>query len=468
MTMKGARRAAAAQGAPGGGERGFALIGVLLMLFLLSGLVASLIISAQTESKIALNYEAEAKARAAAEAGLNHATSLVIDKLTTWQTDGYGTPGAAITALLKGPDGLTGTTATDADNGSLENLGADSTKRIPRPGTVRQLTPDESYEARVFDDDDPARGTTLTSADITRIGENSQIYVDNNKKIVVRAIGYGPNNAQVTLEAIVGFGIGDAAILVNGDIDIWGNVQVNGPAGSIHANGDMHIWGSPHVSGDATASGTYDAGGHPNIAGASGGGYPAMGVPDIHASDHLAEADWILTSSGTMTNQAGTLICNSAGGGCSGRGWTYSGGTWSVTSNTIQAGTYYAQGDIRVTGSPGPSTVSLISTGSIDISGSPNFQADDPGLLLLADGDLQINGNLTQYGAQAQILVREQVAIGGNPTLFGQIVVQNVTSVATLVHESSISSFWGSFSLTYTGGLNGGTGAPTLSGWRQQ
>ena len=52
-----------------------------------------------------------------------------------------------MTGLFQGPDGLTGTAATDADNGSLENLG------IPRPpgvlgGDRRLDTPPERPAGR--------------------------------------------------------------------------------------------------------------------------------------------------------------------------------------------------------------------------------------------------------------------------------------------------------------------------------
>jgi Tfp pilus assembly protein PilX len=443
-------------------ERGFALIGVLLLLFLLAGMAASLTVSGQTEIKISQIYEAQAKARASAEAGINHATSVVIDKLTTWQADGYASPNAAISALLKGPDGLTRTTARDADNGSLENLGADATQRIPRAPTRRTLTTDESYEARVFDEDDAARGVTLSAADVTRIDEDSQAYTDWNKGIVVRAIGYGPNNAQVTLEAVVGFGAGDPAILVNGELEIDGNAQVSGSSGSVHANGELEIEGSANISGNATASGEYEVSGHPTIGGITGGGYPTLDVPDIHASDRLAEADYILTSAGTMTNQSGTVLCS--GSGCASRGWSFGSSTWTVSGDSVKAGTYYVQGDVRITGSPGPVSLSIISEGSITISGNLRASADDPGLFLLADRDIKISGNLTQTGAQAQILVREQIDISGNPTLLGQIIVQDVTSVSNLVTESEFS---GSLSLTYDGGLGGASGAPAVVGWRQ-
>ncbi|MCX6537351.1 MAG: hypothetical protein NT151_00245 [Acidobacteria bacterium] len=450
-------------------ERGFALIGVLLLLILLTGMVATLTVSGQTEIKISQNYEAQAKARAAAEAGINHATSVVIDKLATWQADGYASESAAISALLKGPDGLTGTTALDADNGSIENLGADATQRIPRSPARRTLATDESYEARVFDEDDAARGVTLSAADVIRINEvteANQAYIDHNKRLIVRATGYGPNNAQVTLEVVVGYGPEDPAILVNGNLDIGGNVNIFGTAGGVHANGNFEISGSSNIAGDATASGEYDPSGNPTVGGMTGGGYPSLPVPDIHASDHRAEADYILTSAGTMTNPGGTVLCTASGGGCSARGWTFGSATWSVSSNALQAGTYYVQGDVNISGSPGPVNVSIISEGSIDISGNLRATADDPGLFLLADGDISISGNLTQTGAQARVLVREQIEITGNPTMLGQIIVQNSPSVANLVHSNTVSSFFGSFSLTYDGGL-GGSGAPAVVGWRQ-
>lgn len=64
---------------------------------------------------------------AAAEAGANHAVDLTLDFVRRWRANGFATPAAAITSLLLGPDTLSGTVATDADNGSLESWD------IPRP-----------------------------------------------------------------------------------------------------------------------------------------------------------------------------------------------------------------------------------------------------------------------------------------------------------------------------------------------
>ena len=105
-----------------------------------------------------------------------------------------------MTGLIVGPDGATGTAPTDADNGSLENLG------IVRPPAQLALagTNGVSYEVRIFDDDDPAGGTILTAADIARIGEDGNPLSDANSTLVIQAIGYAPDNTMVTFEATIG------------------------------------------------------------------------------------------------------------------------------------------------------------------------------------------------------------------------------------------------------------------------
>ena len=59
------------------------------------------------------------------------------------------------------------------------------------------------------------------------------------------------------------------------------------------------------------------------------------------------------------------------------------------------------------------------------------------------------------------MLVHEQVNLAGNPTLGGQLIVENAASVSPLVTANTIS---GNVSITYNGGL--GTGVYTVAGWR--
>ena len=182
-----------------GDASGGALLGVMMLTMMLAAIIVTITLSGQTELLIARNDEASAKAHAAARAGLNHALDATLAHLEQWETNGYPSTSDAVSALLVGPDDATGTAASDADNGSLEGLG------IPRPPATLPLAGayGVSYEARVFDEDDPVRGLTLSSADVSRIGEDGSPFSDANSSLVVRAVGYGPSSTSTTLESVL-------------------------------------------------------------------------------------------------------------------------------------------------------------------------------------------------------------------------------------------------------------------------
>ena len=208
----------------GGGRlesaQGAALVTVLMMLMILSALGTAMTTSGQTEMMVARNAVSAAQSHAAAESGLNHAVELTIPNLQQFTANGFANVSAAITALLVGPDGLSGTAATDADNGSFEVLG------IPRPPAVLALGAANgvTYEARIFDDDDPARGTALTAADVARIGEDNDPTTDANSTVVIQAIGYALDSTMVTLEAtMANAAVNLPAIAVGGELTISGS-----------------------------------------------------------------------------------------------------------------------------------------------------------------------------------------------------------------------------------------------------
>jgi hypothetical protein len=433
-----------------------ALIGVLLILILVSALCAALAVSGQTETLAANNHETAAQARAAAEAGLNHAIAVTVARLTA--TAVGSSPSEAIDLLLIGPNGIAGT-----DDGSLEALG------IPRPPARIQLLAGVSYEARVFDDDDPARGLTapLTSADLVRIGESSpgDPLADRNQKIIVRAIGYAQNNTTATLEALIGVTT-LPAIVTNHDLTISGTVDITGTNGGLHTNGDLTITSSSvDVAQNATATGTATI--HPgaDVGGIQDGGQPTMAVPPIHAIDYKPLADYVLTNSGTMTSVDGTLLvcCRQWSFMGPGLGWHLNSNS---TSTAIIGGTYFIEGNARLSGSPGsnasPVAISIIATGSIIISGSPDLRPSAPELLFVTDGDLAITGNLETPTVEGQMLVREQVSIAGNPNIAGQLLVEGAANVFPEVTANVLS---GNLTLTYNGIAGSGTFA--VGGWRE-
>lgn len=455
-------------------EQGMALISVILLLMLVSGVCAALAVSGQTETQAAYNLDTSAQARAAAQAGLTAGVQAAVTQLNA---SGAGTPQLAINELLAGPDA---DAAAAPDNGSLAGL--------PAPGGTAMLGALQgvTYAVQGFDDDDPARlpaGFAMPAA--AQTGENGVATQDNNGRMVVRATGFGRNNTTVILEGIIGV-TQLPAIVTDGDLEVFGNVTVTGANGGVHANGDLDISsGAVDISKDATASGA--AAIHPmaDIGGESGSGYPVIPVPAVNAADHLLKADYILGSDGRITNPAGVELCNASVdlNKCAGPGgppalifgWSFNGvvggvgkGTaWNVAGNTLRSGTYYVKGHARMTGSPGspvaPKSLSVIAEGNIDISGNPDVQPDAPELLFVTNMDLSISGGLaTPILIEGQVLVREQFEITGVVEIAGQILVDNAANISNLVVNNRIG---GVTTITYNG--IAGTGTFSLGGWRE-
>ena len=106
-----------------------------------------------------------------------------------------------------------------------------------------------------------------------------------------------------------------------------------------------------------------------------------------------------------------------------------------------------------MSGNPGspvnPLRITIIATGSIAITGNPDLQADTPELLFVTDGDLKIAGTIdVPLAVEGQMLVHEQIMIVGNPTLAGQILVEDAVDLSTLVVGNQIS---GNATISYNG-----------------
>ena len=463
-------------------ERGIALVVVLLLMAVLSGLATGFAMNGKVESSMAHNEVYYAGARAAAEAGMNRAIEAIRMDTTTDLLSGVD--GAVDPAI--DPD-----TGVNADNGDVGFLltGA-SPYALDAAGQY-------TYAIEIFDDDDPRLYTTaLTAAQLDAmlvgavqpepvpLSEDGTGFVDRNDQLIIRATGFGPSNTIVRLSrvllsqesVVVPPPSLNPAILVNGDLDIGGNINISGTSGSVHANGDLTVDGaSANVSQNATASGNYSANSHFNPGGTSGGGYGNINVPDIHASDYAHLADYILQSDGTITNGNGTA-CSPCPGD-----WSFSGGTWSITGNSAPTGTFFVEGAVSISGSPkGPGNsniaMSVIATGSISISGSPKLKPENGDKFqFITDGDFSMTGAVdlddpTQV--EGQILVREQIHISGNPEFQGRILVGDADDAFGDVTTSAIP---GNPSFLYNGTLGAlpAGGGPTtytnnFNGWIEQ
>ena len=113
---------------PGGsshGERGAALIGVLLLLMMMSALVAALTVNSQTETFVARNTMSATQAQLSSEAGLNHVVQLAVNYIFEWKSHncGAGVGGvdagvaAAVNTFLAGP----GATSCDTPAGAADD-----------------------------------------------------------------------------------------------------------------------------------------------------------------------------------------------------------------------------------------------------------------------------------------------------------------------------------------------------------
>lgn len=438
-------------------ERGIAMVVVLLLMMVLSGLATGFALNGHIEAQMSTNEVYYAGARAAAEAGLNRAlVAMFADNTTNWVlgVDGVSDPDPS--------------NAANADSGDLTFLLG------PGPYFVDPAN-QYSFTVQVFDDaNDALYETALSAAQRLSMTEDDDAYTDANSRVVLRATGLGPNGTTVRIARVIEItpttnvssttvnSLSNPAILVNGNFEMNGNVTVQGTSGTVHANGNLSKTGSSGtITGDATASGTYTGG--VVATGTTGGGRPTINVPDVHASTYEYLADYKLTSTGAVQTRVGGVWTNCTTSACKGIGWTFSGSgasaTWSTGKTPTQA-TYYVEAKVVVGPTSGSSNkaVSIIATGDIDVNSNQakltpattgnNYQ-------FVTDGDLTINASDLDVDAsqlEGQILVRGQMDAGGNMSFQGRVIVQDVAGAGTLVNDGA-TRIHGSVQFTYNGSL---------------
>lgn len=469
-------------------ERGVALVIVLLLMAVLSGLATGFSMNGRIEATMAENEVYYAGARAAAEAGINRATAAI--RLED------------AVHLLHGQDGLNDpinpAAAENADNGSLAFL---MTGASPYPlDAAGQYT----YEVEVLDDDDPALydGAVLSAAQLLAMGggvaanaEDGSPNNDVNTRLILRATGFGPSNTRVTVSRVLlttitpipGTAV-NPAILVDGDVNVDGNLSLLGDHGSIHSNGDLTISGnSATVQGDATSSGTFTATSNNFQAeGQQGGNYSAINVPEVTAATYENISNYSLRADGSVFNKATNSVACAAPCGDFG-GWTVTGAgtsdvTWVISGNAAPEGSFYVEGKVSISGSPkGPGNtalkLTLVATGSISVTGSPKFTPYNTGGINPEAVQFVTNGDLTLGGTgdfddptsvEGQIFVREQIHTQGTWDFQGRIIVQDDADVFDGVTTNSIG---GTPTVTYNGTLPDYTTTPSttytynVTGW---
>jgi len=293
------------------------------------------------------------------------------------------------------------------------------------------------YEIQICDDH-AIESATTEPPDLPDTDPNN----DANGTIRVIATGFGQNGAAATIEILMSSSA-LPGIVVDGNLRLNGDPIVLGEGGIVHANGDLELAGVPCTEQYVSAVGSVTEGG---MTGAGCATPPFMGwdsppdersgevyiyIPPLEPGNYRVDADYILNVDGSVETQVGVVLKSPGPGNWGNWDWDPGNQIWTA-GDPIPAGTYYSEGNIKVSGNPGipgsPLPLTLIAEGWIDISGNPEMI---PALTLagaaysaIAGTDLKIGGNPVN-GFRGAFYAKDQFDISGNPILAGQVIAGN-------------------------------------------
>ncbi len=440
-------------------QRGAALVMALLALMVLTLLGLALTSMSLTSLSAATSERDANLAFYAAEAGVAQTLGLL-----------EASPAGGFDPLLQAGDGVpcSGDELAGAVAGFPGFPQAD--ERIGSSG--RAFPPAIGYRVRLCDDhaaESTASGPGLPDTNAAR---------DANGRILVRSTGTARGGASATIEAVAAR-LSLPGLLVDGPLRITGNVALRGAGGSVHANGDLDLSGTPCAEQFFSSSGVAIAGGA-----VQGGAGCATGSADVRSDQ--ARIPPPAVSPQSLRSRA-DFIRVPEGGVVTVPGWSWDSGSkrWSGGGN-VGPGTYYAEGNVDLSGSPGtgghgagPLALTLIAEGWVDVTGNPNLTpalAGPPAYSIVAGTDLRLAGNPgTTF--QGLFYAGDQIAFSGNPTVVGQVIAANRgdlgypadaerPAVGNLVlRQDGYVSISGDVTIVYDGGS--GLSGSGLVGWRE-
>jgi hypothetical protein len=377
-------------------RRGAAMASALFAIAVAAILTAGVHWMTRADIRTAANRESALRALTVAEAGLAHALALLKGDLGD----------TTMTRLLRGWDG---NKLTTDDNGVLAGYNLPTEAQIPAAGRV---TPVGTYFVRLIDDQAEVDGDPFT---------------DRNTRVLATCRGVTPDGASAQINAVVG-NASMAGFSVNGNAILSGTVDLVGRCGGVHTNGSLTLSGPITAETRVSATGTV-TGNATNTYGEllpKEQGAAPVEFPDLSAAAYCGRADYRIS---------GSLVTNLLTGGIQtlpALGWSGSGGIYQPSAS-VTPGTYCIEGDVKISSTIGsaenPKPLSLILVnGSIEISGDPYLKAEDAeGILIMADGDLKLNGNAT-IGDEAFngfIYAGAQCELSGTVTIGGQLICHN-------------------------------------------
>ena len=139
-------------------------------------------------------------------------------------------------------------------------------------------------------------------------------------------------------------------------------------------------------------------------------------------------------------------------------GWRYDMGYkfWVLESEPT-GGTVCALTNVAITrnfgSSASPVPMSIISTGSVYLTGSPFIKPSDPsGALIVAGGDLQMSGSASTGSAnyEGMLYAQSQCKFTGNPRIAGQVICKNDPTPAGAYEITATNDIAGNPEITYS------------------
>ncbi len=422
---------AAARRGHGLGRRGLALPSAMFALVAIAVLVAGLFVFADLNAKAVENRERATRAQHVAEAGVNHALGLLRGSLRS----------RSFTQILRGADGLTATAGQQADDSLFINWpGLSAQDQIPLAGQSYQ---GHTYFVTVADD--PADTDGDAKADM-------------NGRVLIRCRAVTTEGATAEVQAIVG-AVPMPGVTIDGDLTFGGNsARVTGACGGAHANGSVNSAGpgptiETQVSATVAVNGNYRR--PDNTPTTELNGMDPIYVPDLNPMSYCAGADFTLQpNGGGILNVATGLPVPLFGSGWT---WDLVSQSWKgVNLPNTSAGTYCALDDVWIAGATGteaaPFPISVLSTGSIKVDGTPYIIPDHPdGILLLAAGDIYLAGNTTAgiTAFTGMVYAGAQCAVQGTVEMFGQLVCANGAQPAGAIEWAPGNLVAGNFKLNF-------------------
>ena len=382
---------------------GIALVSAITGLVLVGTIAAAMWTVVEFDRTSSDNRSDAARAQLLAEAAVAHVRTVVAKELTT----------VLLTQLIDGADGIEGS----SDDGLLVGYGLSSADEIPATGVSLA---GGSYFVEIL----PAPGTT-----------------GSTQRALARCTGVTDRNASATIDVVL-TATSLPGVVTGGNLTINGNPSILGACGGVHAQGNVTILGNSATIDQYVEAEGFVVGAASNSSGESiphVANADYLPIPSIDIAGHCANADYYLGSDGKVYDADSVYIAGTSAS-VGWNGWKHQGGEWTISGGTPPTGTYCIDDDVKISGNP-TGTVTLISTGEIDMSGTPQLTAaNEKGLLFAAAGEVEVSGNATGSTTNYSGLIYSGAgcAIRGNPAIEGQIVCRGLTEVQDSADASSV------------------------------